>query len=87
MIRWHWLDPRYCETVSGGARAPGTFKLGRRQAGDRPMVPQFPHPSGGTPDDDIKSVAEVKVQRIPGQGVGGVDSLPALPCCTGFTQE
>lgn len=28
------------------------------------MVPQFPHPSGGTPDDDIKSVAEVKVRRI-----------------------
>lgn len=37
------------------------------------MVPQFPHPSGGPPDDDIKSVAEVKVQRISGWEVGGVD--------------
>lgn len=70
-----------------GVRAPGTLELGRRQAGDWPMVPQFLHPSGGTPDDDFKSVAEVKVRRISGRGVGGVDSLPALPCCTGFTQE
>lgn len=30
MIRWHWLAPRYPETVSGGGKGSGDLRAGKK---------------------------------------------------------
>lgn len=82
MIRWHWL-PRYPETVSGGGQGPGDLRAGKKAGQGTAQGASVSPPSGGTPDDDTKSVAEVKVQRISGQGVGGGIHSQPFPAARG----
>lgn len=70
MIRWHWLAPATLRLCQAGAKGSGDLRAGKKAGRGPAQGASVSTQSGGTPDDDIKSVAEVKVQRISGQGRG-----------------